>query len=117
MAEITSAAYQDLRDYIQANWSYIALKSESNEEIIRIPTSDEKVAWLHEEGTPILTLELRLTGLDFDTKPQIVSKAELYKTLESANPLVSESFAAVTIEVDADKLVVTLNIQVPQQVI
>ncbi|MBS4188660.1 hypothetical protein KHA94_16215 [Bacillus sp. FJAT-49705] len=114
MAEITSTAYQDLRDYIQTNWNYISLKSDTNAEIMRVKTDDSRVQWLHEQGAQTLTLELRLTGLDFETKPQKIAKAELYKAAIGGTPLVSETFATVTIEVDADKLAVTLNIQVPQ---
>ena len=114
MAEITGTAYQDIRDYIQGNWSYIALKSDVNAEIMRIKTDDSRVKWLHGQGAQTLILELRLTGLDFKTKPQKISKVELYKESSGGTPLVSESFTTVTIEVDADKITINLSIQVPQ---
>ena len=36
MAEITQAAYQNLRDYIQVNWKYIELQDDLSNVIVRL---------------------------------------------------------------------------------
>ncbi|TCJ05036.1 hypothetical protein [Cytobacillus praedii] len=114
MAEITASAYQDLRNYIKTNWQYIVIKSDKGLEILRIKTDDPRVTWLSSDDAQIMTVELRLTGLDFTTKPIVLTKAEIYKTSVDGVPMVSETFMPVTLEVDADKLTITINIQVPK---
>lgn len=114
MAEITSSGYQDLREHVQSTWQYVVLKSDTNAEILRIKTDDPRVIWAHNSGDQVLILKLSLTGLDFESKPQRINKIELYKEQTGGSPFVSESFSLVTIEVDADKLTVTLKIQIPQ---
>lgn len=117
MAEITQAAYQNLRDYIQANWKYIELQNETGIAIVRLSPSDSRINWTHSAGEQILKLQVIIKGSDADiTAPKTFAKSVIYNVATGGSPLSVESFTPFTIEGDQDELTIIHSIQVPKVV-
>ncbi|MGE6259220.1 hypothetical protein ACQKCU_15160 [Heyndrickxia sporothermodurans] len=115
MAEITSQAYQDLRDYIQSNWKYIELQDESGKAIIRLSPTDNRVTWSHAAGDQTLKLQVIIKGSDSDiTKPSTLAKSLIFNVTQGGQPFSIESFTPFTIEQNEDELTVIHSIQVPK---
>ncbi|MFT8321682.1 MAG: hypothetical protein ABF649_12310 [Bacillus sp. (in: firmicutes)] len=115
MAEITSAAYQNLRDYIQTNWKYIELQDDTGVAIIRLSPSDSRVAYTAEGQT--LKLQVVVKGSDADINtPTTFAKSAIFDVASGGTPYSSETFTSFTIESDQDELTVIHSIQVPQVV-
>ena len=64
MAEITSSAYQDIRNHIQSTWKYIELQDETGNKIIRLSPSDNRVISIIEGNNVKITLVVK--GSDED---------------------------------------------------
>lgn len=117
MAEITSAAYQDLRDYIQSQWKYIELQNESGVAIIRLSPSDNRVTWSHAVNEQTLKLQIVVKGSDADINtPTTFAKSAIFDVATEGTPYSVETFTPFTIESDQDELTVIHSIQVPQVV-
>lgn len=117
MAEITSYAYQNLRDYIQANWQFIELQDEAGTSIIRISPTGSRCTWTHNAGDQTLKLQVVIKGSDTDiTLPCTFAKSVIYNVATGGNAISEESFTPFTLETDQDELTVIHNIQVPQVV-
>lgn len=115
--EITSTAYQNLRDYIQSNWKYIELQDDVGTPIVRLSPSDSRVTWTHTAGDQTLKLQVIIKGSDVDiTKPKTFAKSVIYNVATGGTPFSTETFTAFIIETDQDELTVVHNIQVPQVV-
>ncbi|MFE4525064.1 hypothetical protein ACFRCQ_23655 [Cytobacillus firmus] len=115
MAEITSAAYQNLRDYIQSNWKYIELQDDLGSPIVRLSPSDSRVTWTHLAGEQTLKLQVIIKGSDADIiAPKTFAKSVIYNVASGGVPFSTESFTAFTIESDQDELTVIHNIEVPK---
>jgi hypothetical protein len=117
MAEITSYAYQNLRDYIQANWQYLELQDEAGTSIIRLSPTDSRCTWTHNAGDQTLKLQVVIKGSDTDiTLPCTFAKSVIFNVATGGSPLSEESFTPFTIETEQDELTVIHSIQVPQVV-
>jgi len=118
MAEILGAGYQDLRDYIEANWIWIELRDDTNTPILRVDTSDPRVSWTHTPGDQVLELTIVVSGSDADiTPPQTFRYSAIFKTGPTGGHLFSvEEFTPFTIETVDDQLTVRHQIEVPQVV-
>lgn len=117
MAEITSVAYQNLRDYIQANWNYIELQDDTGTPILRLSPSDSRVTWTHNAGDQTLKLQIIVKGSDTDiTKPKTFASSHIFNVATGGTSFSDEVFTAFTIETDQDELTVIHSIQVPQVV-
>lgn len=116
MAEITAQAYQDLRDYITANWKYIELRDEEGAPVIRLGVGDDpRVTWTHEAGAQTLELTVTIRGTDSDiTLPITFASSAIYKVASGGEAYSVESFSAFTMEGEGDELTVKHQIQVPQ---
>ena len=57
MAEIKWFDHQDLRDHIESTWTYIELRNENNQAILRLPISDPRVHRVHSPGRSGVTAE------------------------------------------------------------
>jgi len=115
MAEITTFAYADLRNYIQANWNYIELQTDAGTPIIRLSPSDSRVTWTHTAGDQVLKLQVIVKGIDADiTYPQTFGQSVIYNVATGGDAYSTETFTPFTIESDDDELTVIHNIQVPQ---
>lgn len=124
MAAVTTAGYQDLRDYIQANWLFIEIRDASvagagGAAIVRLPLSDARVDWVHTANAQTLQLRVTLTGSDADVPVPVTARSSvIFKVAAGGNPLSSEVLVEgdATINADADQIVITHSIQVPQVV-
>ncbi|QPA31414.1 hypothetical protein [Thermaerobacillus caldiproteolyticus] len=115
MAEITSSAYQALKNYIQNNWKYIELRDDAGNAIIRLSPSDSRVTWVHNAGAQVLKLQVIIKGSDADiTKPKTFASSAIYDVATGGNAYSIESFTPFTIESDQDELTVIHSIEVPQ---
>lgn len=115
MAEITSQAYQDLRDYIQANWKYIELRDDVNGAILRIDPADPRVTWTHVPGAQTLELSVTIKGSDADiTIPQTFASSAIYKVATGGDAYSVEAFSSsFTIQAAEDELRVKHQLEVP----
>lgn len=117
MAEITSQAYQDLRDYIQSNWQYIELRDDSNNAILRLSPSDNRVMWTNNAGDQTLKLQIVVKGSDSDiTLPKTFASSHIFNVATGGTSFSNETFTPFTMSTDQDELTVIHSIQVPQVV-
>lgn len=115
MANATSTAYQDLRDYIQANWRYVELRDSLGNPFLRISTSDTRVAWTHQAGSQTLELTVTIQGSNSDiTLPSAFSQSAIFKTATGGQPMSLETFPTFTMEGVGDELVIKHRIEVPR---
>lgn len=115
MAEVTTEAYQDLRDYIEDNWDYIEFRDDADNPVVRLGVSDPRIEWSHTAGDQELEITAVLRGDDGDiTTPQTISKSLIFKQDTGGDPLSVEELTEFTIEQDDDELTVKHKIQVPQ---
>ncbi|WP_066173359.1 hypothetical protein [Bacillus marinisedimentorum] len=117
MAEVTSQAYQDLRDYIQANWQYIELQDDTGNPVLRLSPANSRVSWIHNAGEQTLKLQVVVKGSDTDiTAPQTFAASAIFNVATGGSAYSVESFTPFTFESDQDELTVVHSIQVPQVV-
>ena len=115
MAEITADGYQDLRDYIEANWDWISLRDDTDAEVLRLDPSDSRVTWTHASGDQTLVLEIVVQGSDSEISlPQTFAGSEIHKTSGSTTPFSDETYTQFTMESTNDQLTVEHEIEVPQ---
>lgn len=115
MAEITTHAYQDLRDHIQTNWQYIELQDDTGNPIVRLSPSDERVTWTHDTNASTLSLQAVIKGSDTDiTYPVTFVKSAIYDVATGGEAYSEEEFTPFTIEGDEDEITIIHNIEVPQ---
>jgi len=117
MAEITTAGYQTIRDFVQANWTYIELRDNAGAAVLRLPTTDTRVHWIHTAGDQVLKLEVVITGSDADiTLPVTIAGAAIYNVNVGGSALAEDVFTAATLTAAEDQLKVVVNIEIPQVV-
>lgn len=117
MSEIKTAGYQDLRDYIQATWTYIELRDNEGAAIIRLPATDPRVSWTHEPGAQTLELTAVIKGSDPDISlPQAIAGSALFKVDEGGEAISEETFIAFTLAAEEDEITIKHQLQVPQVV-
>ena len=115
MAEITTNAYQDLRNYIQSNWKYIELQDESGNSVVRLSPTDSRVTWIHQSNASTLQLQIIVKGSDSDiTTSTTISKSAIFNVASGGAAYSVESFTPFTIESDQDELTVIHSIEVPR---
>lgn len=113
--EIPEAGYQDIRDYIQNNWTYIALIGPGDVEITRIPISDERANWMHEPNAQELVYVVTVTGADAEiTLPCQIIGSKLYKTASGGSAMSETTFDEYVLRGNEDSLTVRHRVQVPQ---
>lgn len=117
MAAITSAGYQDLRDYIEATWRYIEVRDTTGAAIVRLSPADPRVSWQHAPGDQTLKLRVILTGSDADVPVPVTARSSAIFRVATGG---SAHSAEVMVEGDApinaepDSVTITHSIQVPQ---
>lgn len=115
MANATSTAYQDLRDYIVANWRFIELRDSLGNPFIRISTSDTRVSWTHTAGNQTLELTVVIQGSNSDISlPSSFSQSAIFKTATGGQPMSVETFPTFTMEGVGDELTIKHRIEVPR---
>jgi hypothetical protein len=117
MAEITAAAYQDLRDHVEATWTYIALLDDTSTEVVRLPLSDARVTWTHIAGAQTLELTVVLSGSDAEISgslPKTISESRLYKVAVAGDSFSTETFSDFIIQTTDDQITVKHRLEVPE---
>lgn len=113
--EITSAGYQSLRDFVQANWKFIELRDEVGSAILRLGTDDARVTWEHTAGAQTLQLKMIVKGSDSEiTLPRTFASSAVYTSAEGGTELAMESFSDFTMEETGDELTVIHQLEIPQ---
>lgn len=116
MAEVTEYAYQQLRDFIEANWKWIELQDPEGNPIIRLSPDDARVTWSHAKGDRVLNLRIVVTGDDAEINlPVTFAKSVIYDSnAPDAEPISVEPFTNFTMEDPQDQIVIQHKIQVPR---
>lgn len=115
MAEVKWSGYQDLRDHIEATWTYIELRNENNQAILRLPISDPRVQWVHSLGDQVLQLKVTIKGSDPDINlPQTIAGSAIYKVPTGGDALCEETFVKFTLISEEDEITIRHQIQVPE---
>lgn len=117
MAEITTQAYQDIRDHIEENWKYIELRDNEGAKVLRLSTDDPRVEWKHLEGERELKLQISIKGSDSEISlPKTLSSSAIFNVAEEGTAFSEESFSPFTIESEKDELTIVHAILVPRTV-
>lgn len=117
MAAIPTAGYQDLRDYIQANWTFIEVRDTTGAAILRVGGADARVSWVHAAGSQTLQRRIVITGSDADVPVPVTARSTaIFKVASGGSAMSVETLVEgdATISADADNITITHNIQVPQ---
>jgi len=114
----TAAGDEDLRNYIQNNWTFIALIDDTGTEETRIDiANDSRASFTSGSASNPRTAEVTVEGGDSDiTTPVTLAESELYKGSATADAMSGDVFAEgdATLSADADTLVVTHDIEQPE---
>ena len=120
MAEITTAGYQLLRDFIESGtgYAYIELQTASGVTWERLQISaDARCVWTHAPSAQTLELTITISGDDADvTLPEEFGKSVFFAEAEGGSALSTETFTTATLEHEDDELVIKHRIEVPQVV-
>ncbi|WP_372611597.1 hypothetical protein [Halomonas sp.] len=123
MAELTTAGYQSLRNYVNSEsaspppWDYIELYDETQSAITRVSiTGDTRCQWLDADGDNTLQVEISLQGSDADIpQPTTIKYSALWDASSGGNQLTpQEQFAEATLNQDGDSVVITHSLNIPQ---
>lgn len=117
MSVMTNSGYQDIRDHVEATWTYFELRNGSQAPILRLPLSDNRVTWKHLAGSQTLDLEVIIKGSDADvTLPTTFGGAALFKVASGGVALSEDPFTPFTMEATTDQLTLTYRIEIPEVV-
>ena len=117
MAEITTQAYQDIRDHIQNTWKFIELRDAQGTAVLRLSTDDSRVNWTHVQGERELKLQINVKGTDSEiTIPQSFGASAVFNVETGGSEFSAESFTPFTIESDKDELTIVHAILVPRTI-
>jgi hypothetical protein len=115
MAEISTTGYQSIRNFIQANWTYLELRKTDGTPVLRLSTADPRVVYTNVAGAQTLEITVSLKGSDTDiTLPQEFAQSAIFSDGSSTNAFSVESFTAFTMESTLDELTVKHQIEVPE---
>ena len=113
----TDAGDEDIRAYIEANWTHIALIDDDAAEVTRIDIEeDSRASFTSGAATNPLTIEVTVEGSDDDIPvPTTFTRSELYKVDTGGDELSGDDFAegAAEIASENDTLQVTHDVQQP----
>lgn len=114
-SEVSSAGYQDLRDYIQNYWIYIELRNSQGNPVLRLGTLDPRVSWKHAAGAQELILQIEISGSDADiTLPVTIAGSAIFKESTGGDSRSEDTFTVVTLEDALDKATIRHKIQIPE---
>lgn len=117
MSVVQNAGYQDIRDYIQANWKYIELRDEEQDPVLRIGIEDPRVTWTHTTGAQTLEMTCVIKGSDSDVAsllPQTFAGAALFKVASGGSAMSAEVFTNFTMSSASDQLTIVYQLEVPE---
>jgi len=112
--------YTDLRAYIQANWTHIAVVDSGGGEQLRWDVAaNANASWSSGSASNPLEATLTVTGQDIQdaggSLPVTLSRTESYKSSGATTRMAGDSYTDATLEAPADEVVVTHQIEVPPQ--
>lgn len=111
----------DVRNYIQNNWTHVALVDSAGNEVTRIDIAgDSRSSWSSGSGSNPLEATITVTGGDSDidvgTNGAITfTRTESYKGSATSTRMAADTFTNATLEASNDELVITHTIEVPPQ--
>jgi hypothetical protein len=82
LTDISMAAYLDIRNYITTNWLGIELLNASGESILKITTADNRLEWVVDEESNIISMNLTINGSDAELAPLLpvtISRSRILK--------------------------------------
>lgn len=115
MAEVTEAAYQNIRNHLQTTWGYIELRNNEGAPITRIPIgTDARAKWVHSAGDRTLNVQVTVKGADADIPiPSIIGGAALYNVATGGEAFTVETFTLSYIMDASDTCVINHLVEVP----
>lgn len=114
-SNLVNNGYQDIRNYVQSNWTHVQLSTYEGVPIVRLPVTDERLLWTHVVGSSVLELTISLQGTDSDlTLPVSIGRIGLYKDGVTSTAMTDEPFTPQLINVTTDRLKLIYQIQVPK---
>lgn len=117
MAEVTTAAYEDIRAYIEANWDFLEPYDDGDSAITRVDTSDDRITWVHADGAQTLQLEGVFSGDDSDiTLPVTFAGSRVFDVDSGGSAYSDETYTNFTMEATDDEITITHEIEVPEVV-
>jgi len=123
MAELTSDAYQSIRDFVNSStgvpndWDYIELYDDASNAVTRVSiTVDGRCQWLDVDGDKTLQIEFDVTGSDGDIPiPTTLKYSAVWDSASGGRQItVKEQFAEAVINQSGDSVVITHSIDIPQ---
>ena len=123
MAELTSDAYQSIRDFVNTStevpndWDYIELYDDASNAVTRVSiTGDGRCQWLDVDGDKTLQIEFDVTGSDSDIPvPTTLKYSAVWDSANGGRQItVKEQFAEAVINQSGDNVVITHSIDIPQ---
>ena len=123
MAELTSDAYQSIRDFVNSStgvpndWDYIELYDDASNAVTRVSiTGDGRCQWLDVDGDKTLQIEFDVTGSDGDIPiPTTLKYSAVWDSESGGRQItVKERFAETVINQSGDNVVITHSIDIPQ---
>jgi len=113
----TDAGDEDIRAYIEENWTYVALVDDEGEEVTRLDIEeDSRAEFVSDAADNPLTIEVSVEGSDDDIPvPTTFERSELFKVDTDGDELSGDDFAEGTAEIasENDTLQVTHDIEQP----
>ena len=123
MAELTSDAYQSIRDFVNSStgvpndWDYIELYDDAGNAVTRTSINiDDRCQWLDVDGDKTLQIEFDVTGSDGDIPvPTTLKHSAVWDSASGGRQItVKEQFAEAVINQSGDNVVITHSIDIPQ---
>jgi hypothetical protein len=123
MSELTSDAYQSIRDFVNSStgvpndWDYIELYDDASNAVTRVSiTGDGRCQWLDVDGDKTLQIEFDVTGSDGDIPiPTTLKYSAVWDSASGGRQItVKEQFAEAVINQSGDNVVITHSIDIPQ---
>jgi hypothetical protein len=108
----------DLREYIQNNWTHVAVVDSGGSEQLRWDVAaNGNASWSSGSASNPLEATLTVTGQDIQdaggSLPVTLSRTESYKSSGASTRMGADPYTDATLEAPADEVVVTHQIEVP----
>lgn len=110
MSEINSAGYEDLRNYVFANWKTVKLLDSNSSEVLSLTAGVDSEISMQKNDSKIL-YTISFTGQKIDNLPKTIAMVGVYK---GENEVVRETLSApLTIQTGDDVVFITLELSIP----
>jgi hypothetical protein len=115
MTVFDSGGFEDLRSYIQSNWTHAEFIDDSGSVIFRLSISgDGRLSWTSGSASNPLTLESQFTGSDSDISlPVTFRRVDLYKGSGATTRMGNDTHIDATLEASADSVTITTDVEMP----